>query len=200
MLKLNIDLDTVTAEDLSKNYSLYQQLLTVFEIVDGRKPEGTCCGKGKESAIKKFVDHRDDYVMAINEIRFRLIKPKFSGALYFTKVGKRYNADRLTDKQMLLLIDSGYTDLFDATEYYKMQAEVDAELENVFPDVEGEMKRQQIEDLTQPEEPLLSFEVLSSPETSGMTVSFTEVNEPIDDKIKPAKKATRKRKTTKKSK
>lgn len=112
-----ISFDSITKEDLTHNYSLYNKMLNLMEMVDGKKPDGTCCGKGKEGAINKFIENREKYISVVNAIRDRKIEPKFSGALYFTKVGKRYYADRLTDAESLHLIENGYGYLFDTSKY-----------------------------------------------------------------------------------
>ena len=126
-----MNLETITREDLKKNYSLYQKMLKVLEFVDGKKPEGTCCGKGKENAINKFIDNREVYVEKMNKIRDRKIIPLFAGALYFTAVKKRYYAERLTDEDSLYLIDNGYSKFFDMSGYNADEVEVKEESEIV---------------------------------------------------------------------
>lgn len=120
-----MNLETITKADLIQNYSLYSKLLKVFEIVDGKQPDGTCCGRGKESAIDLFINNRDKYVSGMKEISERKIKPLFTGSLYFTKVGKRFNAERLTDKISLYLIENGYERFFDTSDYVEEETNVE---------------------------------------------------------------------------
>lgn len=131
-----MNLETITREDLTNNYSLYQKMLKVLEFVDGKKPEGTCCGKGKENAINKFIDNREVYVEKMNKIRDRKIKPLFAGAIYFTAVKKRYYAERLTDEDSLYLIENGYSKFFDMSGYNTEEVEVKDEPE-IVPENEG---------------------------------------------------------------
>ena len=126
-----MNIETITREDLKNNYSLYQKMLKVLEFVDGKKPEGTCCGKGKENAINKFIDNRAVYVEKMNKIRDRKIIPLFAGAVYFTAVKKRYYADRLTDEDSLYLIENGYAKFFDMSGYNIDEVEVKEESEIV---------------------------------------------------------------------
>lgn len=135
-----MNLETITREDLKNNYSLYQKMLKVLEFVDGKKPEGTCCGKGKENAINKFIDNREVYVEKMNKIRDRKIKPLFAGAVYFTAVKKRYYADRLTDEDSLYLIENGYEKFFDMSGYNTENVEVKAESEIVPENEENEVE------------------------------------------------------------
>lgn len=135
-----MNLETITREDLKNNYSLYQKMLKVLEFVDGKKPEGTCCGKGKENAINKFIDNREVYVEKMNKIRDRKIKPLFAGAVYFTAVKKRYYADRLTDEDSLYLIENGYEKFFDMSGYNYDEVEVKAESEIVPENEENEVE------------------------------------------------------------
>lgn len=120
-----MNLETITKADLIQNYSLYSKLLKVFEIVDGKRPDGTCCGRGKESAIDLFINNRNRYVTGMKEISERKIKPLFTGSLYFTKVGKRFNAERLTDKLSLYLIENGYERFFDTSDYVEEKPSVE---------------------------------------------------------------------------
>lgn len=141
-----MNLETITKEDLLNNYSLYMKLLKVMEFVDGKKPEGTCCGKGKMGAIEKFINNREDYVTRMNEIKNRKIKPLFKGALFFTKVKQRFSADKLTDADSLYLIENGYEEYFDMSEYEAPEEETVIEDEVVA----SEELHQQEEETPQP--------------------------------------------------
>lgn len=140
-----MNLETITREDLKNNYSLYQKMLKVLEFVDGKKPEGTCCGKGKENAINKFIDNRAVYVEKMNKIRDRKIIPLFAGAVYFTAVKKRYYADRLTDEDSLYLIENGYAKFFDMSAYESEMVEVKDESE-IVPEIEENEVESKTED------------------------------------------------------
>lgn len=187
-----MNLETITREDLKNNYSLYQKMLKVLEFVDGVKPEGTCCGRGKENAINKFIDNREKYVERMNAIKNRKIKPLFSGALYFSAVKKRYYAERLTDADSLFLIENGYVNFFDMSEY---EAQSEEKVEEIKEDynkyIEG-LRTQKTEPKNEESEAGDSI-----PEGVGAAVSLDEVNKQIDDEIKPSRKSTRKRKTKK---
>lgn len=106
-------------DEIKANSTLYNTVIDIMTYVDRKAPEGSCCGRNKDTIISKFMTNRDKYISEALKGQNRKIKPLWRGPIRFSKSKLELNANYITDEEILKYVESGQIDrkYFDWSDY-----------------------------------------------------------------------------------
>lgn len=116
-----MSLKEATHDDILNNSGLYGEMIRIMKSVDGKAPQGSCCGKNKSQHVNMFLTNKEKYMTKVEQIKSRTILPKWKGIIYASRAGKHFDSKTLTDDVAKLIIEKEW--LVPVEKYFELPVE-----------------------------------------------------------------------------